>query len=256
MGKKRWFLFFILFLSACVSTPETTAIPFSIQHIATTPDWEGLVASWLTAYGQEATNTNLQLDILTPQEILSELEIRGVELAFVDQGVPEGWFATPMKREAILIIVNPEIKLATLQVNDLVNIFSGRVKSWDIFADSSDFIQPIVPHTGSQLRGKFAEGFMENSTFDPAAIVGSTPDAIVELVKSKAGAIGLLPAWRLEQGVKSIPIGGVTATKEALDSGSYPLWIDILAISPEEPISPIREFLVWLQGTYLPSQGE
>lgn len=253
MDKKRWFLFLILFLSACVSTPETTATPFSIQHIATTPDWEGEVASWLIAYSQETAKANFQLELLTPQEILSTLESGNVELAFVDQEVPEGWFATPIKREAILVILNHEVTLASLQIDDLANIFSGRVKFWDAFSDSSDPIQPIVPLPGSKLREKFTEGFMENSPFDPSAIVGSTPDTILELVKSKEGAIGFIPAWRLDQGVNSIAIGGVEPTKEALESGSYRLWVDILAISPEEPVGPLRDFLGWLQGTYLHS---
>ena len=97
---------------------------------------------------------------------------------------------------------------------------------------------------------------MGNSAFDPSAIVGSTPDAVLELVKLEPGAIGFIPAWRLEQGVNSVTIAGVEPRKETLESGAYPLWVDILAISPEEPVGLLRDFLVWLQGTYLLSQEE
>ena len=256
MDKKDWFIFLILFLSACVSATEIKTAPFTLQHIGTTPDWEGLVSSWLIAYHQQLEKPNFQLDLLAPQEILSNLENGSIELAFIDREVPEGWFATPIKREAILVIANPKVGLTSLQMDDLDKIFSGRVKSWDIFTNSNDPIQPIVPLPGNQLREKFAKNFMKNSHFSPSAIIGSTPDIIIELVKSKAGAIGLLPAWRLEEGVNSIAIGGVAPTKEALDSGRYPLWVDILAISPEEPVGSIRDFLVWIQGTYLPSLNE
>jgi ABC-type phosphate transport system substrate-binding protein len=256
MGKGGWFLILLLSLTACVSTVEPTETPFSIQQIVTAPELEGLISPWLAEYVKESGHATLQLDSLPSAEILTALETKEFDVGLISQDVSKDWFVTPLWREAIAVIINPEVELSSLDIEALVDVFSGRIKTWDTLTGTSLPIQPIIPFPGSIVREKFLQVVMSNSSFDPAALLGGTPDAIFELVKSERGAIGFLPIWRVQQGVDIVMIAGISPQKEALESGAYPLWLDILAVSPEEPVGDLRDFIVWLQGSYLPTLSD
>jgi DNA-binding transcriptional LysR family regulator len=257
VDKKQGFLllFLLLPITACVSTVDPTATPFSIQRIAITPEMEGLISPWLAEYAEGSRQINLKLELFSPLEIVPSLEDRVVDLGLISQDVPEGWFATPLWREAIAVIVHPDVKLTSLDINTLAEVFSGRVESWDTLAEYSGSIQLIVPLPGSIIREKFFQVIMGDLSFDPAALIGGTPEAVFEHVKSKPGAIGFVPIWRVGEGVNIVAIGGMLPQEESVLSGAYPLWVDLVAVSPEEPVGHLREFLAWLQGTYLPSHS-
>jgi ABC-type phosphate transport system substrate-binding protein len=252
MDRRGWLLVLLLSLTACVATPEPSTTPFSVQRIALTSEFEGLVSSWLAAYIEESGQAHLKLELFSHQEMIPSLEDGRAELGLISRDVPEGWFATPLCREPIAVIVNPSVDLASLDLNHLADIFSGREDSWDSLGASSGMIQPVVPPTGSEIRERFIQVVMGNSAFDPAALVGGTLDATVELVESNPGAIGFVPLWRVDDGVETVAIAGIEPKEETALSGAYPLWVDVLAVSPEEPVGYLRDFLGWLQGTYLP----
>lgn len=255
MVRRGCLLVLLLSLTACVSAVTPTETPFAIQRIGLPQELEGLISPWLIEYMAKTNHANIKIEPLAPQEIIAALESGRVDLGLISEEVPEGWFATPVWREAIAVIVNPEITLETLDIVMLADIFSGRIKTWDTLAGSSDVIQPIIPPPGSIIREKFSQIAMGNAAFDPAALIGSTPDEVYELVKAKSGAIGILPNWRVENGTDIAAITGITPKAEAVQSGAYPLWMDIIAVSPKEPVGNLRDYLVWLQGNQLPSES-
>jgi ABC-type phosphate transport system substrate-binding protein len=252
----RWggLLILLLSLTACVSAVSPTETPFVIQRIGVAQELEGLVSPWLHEYITITHHANIKLEPLPSHEIFAALESGRVDLGLISEEVPEGWFVTPVWREAIAVIVNPEITLETLDMVMLADVFSGRMKTWHNLTGSSDAIQAVIPPPGSIVREKFSQNVMGNAAFDPAAMIGSIPEEVYQLVKTKPGAIGFLPNWRVENGVDIVAISGITPEADAVQSGAYPLWLDMVAVSPEEPIGNLRDFLVWLQGNYLPSE--
>jgi hypothetical protein len=253
MGRGVRNLLLLLSLAACVSTSEPTTTPFIVERIVTTSELEGLVSGWLAAYIEETGRVNLLLELLPPQEMLSNLERGDAKVGFISGDVPTGWFATPLSKEAIAIIVNPQISNISLEVEEIEGLFSGRVKSWEDFTDDAFAIQPVIPFSGNVFRERFLREIMGSSLFDPSSLLGSTPDEILELVKSKPGAVGFIPIGQMDEEVTVVAISGVVPSANSVDSGTYPLWVDILAVSPQEPIGPVRDFLIWLQGTFMQS---
>jgi phosphate transport system substrate-binding protein len=256
MGRGIRNLFLAIYLAGCVSRPDTTATPFSLERMATTPELEGIVSSWLAAYVEQTGEANLQLDVLSSQEILPSLESGVVEAAFVAQEVPEGWFASPLVREPIVVIVNSQVTIVSLKVQDLKDLFSGQVKSWENLADNDLPIQLYIPFPGSVFRERFAQQILAESPFDPSARLGSTPEEILEMVRLGPGGIGFIPMEEVEENINLIAVAGVLPSDELLEDSEYPVWIDLLVLSPQEPSGYLREFIVWLQGTYLPEMGD
>lgn len=253
-GIKIFFLAF--FLSACVSTSDPTATPFSLEPIATSPEMEGIVSSWLVAYIERTGQVNLQLEVLSHQEILPSLESGVIEAAFVAQDVPEGWFATLLVREPIVVIVNKQVGIESLEVQDLGDLFSGRTTSWEGLSGDDLPVHLFIPFPGSVFREGFAQQILATSPFDPSARLVSAPKEILQLVKSTPGGMGFIPMEEFEEDVKLVAVAGLLPGDEPLEGNGYPLWVDLLVLSPQEPSGDLREFIIWLQGTYLPENSD
>ncbi len=256
MGRGIRNLFLAIYLAGCVSRPDSTATPITIERMATTPEMEGIVSSWLAAYVEQTGQANLQLDVLSSQEILPSLESGVVEAAFVAQEVPEGWFASSLVREPIVVIVNSQVSIVSLEIQDLKDLFSGQVKSWEDLADNDLPVQLYIPFPGSVIRERFAQQILAESPFNPSAWLGSTPEEIFKLVSSNPGGIGFIPMEELEGNVNLVAVAGVLPGEEPQEDTKYPVWIDLLVLAPQEPSGYLREFIVWLQGTYLAESGK
>jgi hypothetical protein len=255
MAKGWSIVLLMMMLTACTTAPQPTPTPPVLHPIATTPDLEVMLMAWLSAYVEDTGMVQLQLEVLSPQILYSSLDSGEVETAFSSQEPPQGWFATPMAREAIAIIVNPQIPVETFGIDELADIFSGRLRSWDAFADIDDEILPVIPFQGDAVRERFAAIVLGEAPFDPSCLLGSNPHAILDLVGERSGAIGFIPMGQVGEGVRVVAVEGEQPDYDGLTSGRYPLWFEVIATSPQEPTGPVRDFLGWLQGSYLPEIG-
>jgi len=254
MGRRIVLFLLMVFLAACAATPEPSATPPVVQRLATTPELEAIVASWLTDYNTQFERGSLHLENLSRDLLLSSLNSGNVALAILGEQPPEDWFATPLVKEAFVVIVNPEIPIQSLSILDLEELFSGRIRTWETLANVEDSVQLVIPFKGDIFRERFDQVIMKGSIFDPSSLVTSTADVTLEFVRSKSGAIGFIPADQLEDCVRVVEIDGVAPGEGAINSDQYPLWVDIIATSPQEPAGSLRDFLVWLQETYLPAK--
>jgi hypothetical protein len=59
--------------------------------------------------------------------------------------------------------------------------------------------------------------------------------------------LGIIPLASVTPEVRVVRIDGVLPGASSLESGAYPLTIELFAASPLEPTSPLRDFLVWIQ---------
>ena len=251
MARRIALLLFVVLLVACEGTPEPSATRQVVQNLATTPELEAMVGSWLTEYYSQTTTRSLHLEILPRDRSISEIDMNFNDLLILGEEPPEDWFATPLVREVIGVIVSPDIALSSLRLEELKDLFTGKTKSWETFAGVEKPVQLIIPFQGDIFRERFAQVVLEHSSFDPSAYLANNPQTMVEYVRSKSGAIGFLPISQLEQGVGVIEIESSGSDKVVINPGESPLGVDIVAMSPEEPVGTLREFLVWLQRTYL-----
>lgn len=244
-------LLFVVLLVACEVTPEPSATTQVVQNLATPPELEAMVSSWLTEYYSQTETRSLHLEILPRDRSISEIDMNFTDLLILGEEPPEDWFATPLVREAIAVIVSPDITLSSLGLEELKDLFTGKTKSWETFAGVEKPVQLIIPFKGDIFRERFVQVVLDNSSFDPSAYLANTPQATLEYIRSKSGAIGFLPISQLEEDVGVVEIESSGSDKVVINPGESPLGVDIVAMSPEEPVGALREFLVWLQRTYL-----
>ena len=253
MAKRFLLIMAMVFLAACGTKPEPSVTATVFQYMGTTPELETTVVSWLTNYNSQSDTRSLHLEVLPKDQLLSAINTDKIGLAILGEEPPEDWFVTPIMREAIVVIVNPENAIQSLSLLDLEEIFSGKITTWESLTDDENSVQLMIPFKGNIFRDRFYQVILKDLVFEPSSRLASTRDDMLEFVRTNEGAIGFLPSSQLGDGVEVVEIDDISPSESETINDQYPLWVDIIATSPQEPLGSLRDFLIWLQGTYLSS---
>jgi ABC-type phosphate transport system substrate-binding protein len=183
----------------------------------------------------------------------------GVALEGLDSGeyviaigalVPEdGWFATPLARDPIALVTGSGAGVAEISRPALVDLLAGRIENWSAIGGLDQPVQPVLPLPGDDLRRLLDEALMLGMPYASGSRLIAAPDQALELLKEDPGAVALLPLSSLPAGSAPLRLDGVLPELETLDSGSYALVAQVLAVGPTEPHGPVRDWLAWVQAS-------
>ncbi len=228
-------------VAACASPPTST--PSSVPRVYAPPYAIPVVRPWAEAYIAE-TGTPLPFD-LDPRERSAALDLaptRPDSLLIFDGPPPAGWFATPLGSIAVVILVNADNPLRDLGPSDLVNLFARRTAQWGSLGGGDVDVQPVLPLPGEPVRDWFEAAVMRGTPVWPGAWLAPTPEAMLTLVASDPGAVGILLGVDVPGNVIATRVDGVGAAEPA-----YPYQFELLAFAPAEPTGGVRDWLGWVQ---------
>lgn len=255
MGKFCMLLALGLMISACAETVEPTPTQYSIYRLATSSSLQPAVVSWMNAYANDALyQGDLFLEVLPSTSLLSSVESGQVELAIIAQQPPLDWFATPLGRKAIAVILHPQNSRSSFTLEELSGLFSGRIQTWDSFDLSLGEVKPVIPMPGDAVREHFMSLVMNGQSFSPFASLVATPEMMLERVSQYPGGIGFLFFDQTIEGTNIVRLEGRYPSSSMDKPEEYPLWVDIVATAPKAPGGSLYTFLLWLQSTYLPAE--
>lgn len=240
----------ILLLAACgpSATPTPTAPPIPVVHVS--PPAAPFAYSLGQVYVQAQGPLPFDLVPLGGENARREVEMGEAALLIDLPPVPEGWFATPLGRDALTFIVHEGVSRRDLPFDQLRGLFTGRTDNWDEISSTEGAVVPIVPPQGDPLRAYFEGAVMDEQLVDSGALLAPTPARAAEMVAQTPGAIGLLPlSEELPEGARRVRIEGQLPSSETVAERSYPLTYDVLAMAPSEPSGAVREWLIWVQGS-------
>ncbi len=138
-----------------------------------------------------------------------------------DVETEKGLVATTVALDGIAIIVNAECPMEDLTVEQIADIFTGKVTSWEDFGGKGD-IACIGREAGSGTRDGFESITGTKDTCVLAQELTST-GAVIAAVKSSPNAIGYasLSAVEGQEGIRVLTVNGVACTEETVQDGSY-----------------------------------
>lgn len=138
-----------------------------------------------------------------------------------DVETEKGLVATTVALDGIAIIVNEECPVEDLTVEQIADIFTGKVTSWEDFGGKGD-IACIGREAGSGTRDGFESITGTKDTCVLAQELTST-GAVIAAVKSSPNAIGYasLSAVEGQEGIRVLTVNGVACTEETVLDGSY-----------------------------------
>lgn len=141
--------------------------------------------------------------------------------ALKDVETEKGLVATTVALDGIAIIVNADCPVDDLTVEQISDIFTGKITSWEDFGGRGD-IACIGREAGSGTRDGFESITGTNDACVLAQELTST-GAVIAAVKSSANAIGYasLSAVEGQEGIKVLTVNGVECNAENVVNGTY-----------------------------------
>ena len=139
---------------------------------------------------------------------------------------------TTVALDGIAMIVNPENPVSDLTVEQIADIYTGKITNWSEVGGNDAAIVLIGREAGSGTRDGFESITGTKDACQYRQELTST-GAVIEAVKSNPSAIGYasLSAVEGQEGIKALTVGGVECTEENVQNGSYKIQRPFLMVT-------------------------
>ncbi len=124
--------------------------------------------------------------------------------------------------DGIAVITDKNNSVSDLTVEQLADIYTGKVANWSELGGSDAAIVVIGREAGSGTRGAFEELLEIEDICKYAQELDST-GAVLAKVASTPGSIGYISLDAADDSIKRLSLNSVSATEENISAGAYPL---------------------------------
>ena len=127
---------------------------------------------------------------------------------------------TVVALDGIAMIVNPENPVSDLTVEQIADIYTGKITNWSEVGGNDAEIVLIGREAGSGTRDGFESITDTKDACQYRQELTSTGD-VITTVSQNPDAIGYASLAALKDTVKALTVGGVAPTEETVKDGSY-----------------------------------
>jgi len=122
-------------------------------------------------------------------------------------------------------VVNPEVKVDNLTGQQLIDIFTGKIKNWKEVGGQDLSIVILNRPASSGTRATFKK-YALNGAEEAAgqALTEESSGAIKKALTDTKGSISYLALSYVDSAVKTLKYDGVEPTVANITSGKYPIW--------------------------------
>jgi phosphate transport system substrate-binding protein len=157
--------------------------------------------------------------------------------------------------DALTVVVHPSNPIQQLTIDQLSNIFSGKVANWKDVGGQDRLIAALSRERNSGTHVFFLEHVVRRGNdkgpeeFDPKILMLPSSQVIAEEVAQNPDAIGYFGLGYLTDQHKTIAIAKtsegpfVKPSVETASDGSYPIARSLLVYTPSEPQAGIKDFV-------------
>jgi len=162
-------------------------------------------------------------------------------------------------RDAIAVVVHPSNPVDRLSIQQLSDIFSGRITNWSEVSGEDRPIVLLSRESNSGTHVYFLEevvrlGNPENDTlFAPDTLLMPSSEGISAEVRQNPNAIGYDGLGYVTPDQKTIAVARdpegpfVLPTVETVNTGTYPIARDLYMYTAGEPAGIVASYLSWIQ---------
>lgn len=178
--------------------------------------------------------------IMSAQSGIADIGMSSRALKDEEKGL---WFVE-IARDGLAVVVNPANPVKNLTLEQVRDIYAETITTWKEVGGSNTEIHVIAREEGSGTRSAFTDLVMGKETeITPRAIVQDSNGAVRQLVADDPNAIGFISLGLVNETVKALELGGVAATRENVENGSYKLSRPFLFVALSEPTGLTKEFI-------------
>ena len=146
------------------------------------------------------------------------------------------------------MVANKDVKLNSLTVEQIVDIFTGKVTNWKDVGGDDEAITVIARPTSSGTRATFKKTILGDAEEKKDFQTEESSGAVSSKVQSTPGAISYLALSYVGDGkdLNVLKINDVEANAENIANGSYPFWSYEYMITKGEPTGVTKAFIDYL----------
>ena len=272
MGKKKYLVtIFLLFLLAACQATGTQSTPVASVYIENkgSDTMVNLALAWAEAY--QTLHPELSLSVtgggsgtgiaaLINNTVGIANASRAIKQVEIDEAKANG--ITPVEftvaRDAIGIIVNHDNPVNRLTMQQLADIFTGRIDNWsEVGGDDLEIVR-LSRETNSGTHVYFLEtvirlGSKENKDiFSRDTLLLPSSEGIIAEVRDNPHTIGYDGLGYITTEVKVIAVAPDEASPYILPSvatvndGTYPIARDLYMYTPGEPSPVVKAYIEWI----------
>jgi phosphate transport system substrate-binding protein len=158
----------------------------------------------------------------------------------------------PMALDGVTIVVNHANPVTTLSIDQLRDIFTGKIRNWHELEGFGGEIVPFARAAGSGTASLFGERALGEQEYGPSVQRLPTNEAIVAEVAARPGAIGYAGLGALRVGgdkVRAVALNTtasstpVIATPATVIAGTYPLSRTLYLATAGPPLATSKAFI-------------
>ena len=151
--------------------------------------------------------------------------------------------AVTIARDAIAVIVNPKNSVHDLSLDQIRNIFSGKIKNWKEIGGPLHPIVLVTREEGSGTRESFQKFVTGKEDISLEALVQDSNGAVRQVVANDPSSIGYISLGLVNEQVKALRISGVEPSISNIDNGKYKFVRPFLFLFNGEPEGEAKSFL-------------
>ncbi len=148
--------------------------------------------------------------------------------------------------DAVAVMVHPSNPVRDLTLEQLRDIYSGKITNWQEVGGESKAIAVVGRDTSSGTFETWETLVMNKEKVTPRALVVASAGALLQTVSKNPLAIGYDGLGYVNDSVKVVPVGGIEPTAESAVSGIYPIARYLFMYTDGEPKGDTKAFLDFL----------
>jgi len=160
---------------------------------------------------------------------------------------PEAKVLNPVvvARDGIVLVVNPKNKVNNLTLQQIQDIFNGKIKNWSQTGGDNRPITVISREAGSGTRSSF-EAIVKNISLTSGAIIQDSNGTVRETVANDSNSIGYLSHGLINEKIKALSVNGISGSTENIINGSYILVRPVYFLTRGIPEGKSKEFIDYI----------
>jgi phosphate transport system substrate-binding protein len=145
--------------------------------------------------------------------------------------------------DAIVPIVNPRNKVTNLTIDQLSQIYQGKITNWKEVGGEDLEIVVISRDSSSGTFEAWGELVLKGAKVSPRAQLQASNGAIVQTVSKNRYALGYIGLGYLDKTVKALTVNGIQASEKTALSKAYPVSRFLYMYTNGEPKGETAKFI-------------
>lgn len=173
---------------------------------------------------------------------ISEIGMSSRELKDEEKNSVE---ATTVAYDGIALLVNPENKVKNISLEDVKNVYTGKITNWKELGGEDAPIVVISREEGSGTRDAFQEivGY-KSEELTKEATISDGSGAVKTTVAGNKNAIGFDSFGYIDNTVKALNVNDVEPTAENVKAGDYKISRPFILVTKEDSLTENGQKLI------------